>query len=137
MKDGTLMARLEVTSVGDGVQHSAAADLQERNEQHEKGECEKSGERVFLFQFDIHPAAGSTFAKLSLPRQITVWQSFPSAAAALVASRVRRERSRRRTRLRVRVPPPARALMLRLQHFGGRKKRVNCQEVSGSCRHCS
>lgn len=120
MKDGTLRARLEVRSVGDGVQHSAAADLQERNEQHEEGECEKSGERVFFsFQFDIHPAAGSTFAKLSLPRQITVWQSFPSAAAALAASSLRRERSRR-TRLRVRVPPPARALMLRLQHFRGR-----------------
>lgn len=84
MKDGTLTARLEVRSVGDGVQHSAAADLQERNEQHEEGECEKSGERVFFFsfQFDIHPAAGSTFAKLSLPRQITVWQSLPSAAAS-------------------------------------------------------
>lgn len=53
MKDGTLTARLEVRSVGDGVQHSAAADLQERNEQHEEGECEKSGEREFFFLFSL------------------------------------------------------------------------------------
>lgn len=122
--------------VGDGAQHSAAADLQERSEQQEKGECEKSGVRVFFFLLDIHPAAGSTFAKLS-----------PTSDHSLAAVPLGSDSSRSLSLAEGEKPPHAtpsessassvRANAATLHGIKKETKPFNCQEVSGSCRYCS